>query len=650
MSRQPFHFSLGPVQGFVAQARRTRDLWAGSYILSYLSGVAMAEIIKPPHNGAIVFPSVKNDPLFLALTSNEKPKTKDDPAARIGSLPNRFMAEAEDPADAAGKAAKAVRDVWEKIAEAVKEKFVDKAGISSTPAIDKIWKRQVENQWEITWVIGKDGSLLDRRKNSRTHFPAEEPGEKCTICGERQVLSPEGDKDGRESVRLFWGEVTDNFNGDSGYHFKRNEQVKSMEKLRKGRERLCAICTIKRVFPLIERDKNNNPVKWNFHHNYPATAYMSAVDWLIAVMSDAKDNVVKSLKEFIDTAKKAKVAYDEKATRIKAISDIIYKHPEWQDIADFRGDVFFPDAIRNDIDFPLPDDNKRQNIIDALKKLTDAAGKSPTPFYAVVSMDGDKMGELLSKYKYAPDKQRKISDALSDFTGQASTIVEDAPHNGKLIYAGGDDVLALMPLDTALPCAWELSKVYVKAFNDNIQEIVDDGKGTISAGIVYAHMNTPLQTVIRDAHALLDGIAKEKLDRNAFAVRVWKRGGPMLTFGKKWIEGINWADEVDEIKKICKSSDNGTAFTTGFIYRFGELIEIIKTIAPEENRIKLLTAEYLGSRGNLNLPEEPNAKREAAEKRVRQFYNLSLYPDKNRQPEPDIAGLMFVKFLAQKEI
>jgi CRISPR-associated protein Cmr2 len=35
------HFSLGPVQGFVAQARRTRDFWAGSFILSYLAGQAM---------------------------------------------------------------------------------------------------------------------------------------------------------------------------------------------------------------------------------------------------------------------------------------------------------------------------------------------------------------------------------------------------------------------------------------------------------------------------------------------------------------------------------------------------------------------------------------------------------------------------------
>ncbi|MDQ3773077.1 MAG: hypothetical protein M3461_01130 [Pseudomonadota bacterium] len=36
MSGRILHFTLGPVQGFVAQARRTRDLWGGSFLLSWL--------------------------------------------------------------------------------------------------------------------------------------------------------------------------------------------------------------------------------------------------------------------------------------------------------------------------------------------------------------------------------------------------------------------------------------------------------------------------------------------------------------------------------------------------------------------------------------------------------------------------------------
>ncbi len=53
-TKQYFHFTIGPVQGFVSQARRTRDFWAGSFILSWLAGVAIkatevqgAEVLFP---------------------------------------------------------------------------------------------------------------------------------------------------------------------------------------------------------------------------------------------------------------------------------------------------------------------------------------------------------------------------------------------------------------------------------------------------------------------------------------------------------------------------------------------------------------------------------------------------------------------------
>ena len=34
--------SLGPVQSFIASARKTEDLWSGSYILSYMTEKAIA--------------------------------------------------------------------------------------------------------------------------------------------------------------------------------------------------------------------------------------------------------------------------------------------------------------------------------------------------------------------------------------------------------------------------------------------------------------------------------------------------------------------------------------------------------------------------------------------------------------------------------
>src|SRR3954467_1825229 len=52
--KQHLHLWIGPVQAFVKQARRTRDLWSGSYLLSFLAapatrgaGGAEARLVRP---------------------------------------------------------------------------------------------------------------------------------------------------------------------------------------------------------------------------------------------------------------------------------------------------------------------------------------------------------------------------------------------------------------------------------------------------------------------------------------------------------------------------------------------------------------------------------------------------------------------------
>lgn len=44
-------FSLGPVQSFIATARKTQDLWAGSYLLSFLSWQAMKVVCESMGSG-----------------------------------------------------------------------------------------------------------------------------------------------------------------------------------------------------------------------------------------------------------------------------------------------------------------------------------------------------------------------------------------------------------------------------------------------------------------------------------------------------------------------------------------------------------------------------------------------------------------------
>lgn len=653
------HFSFGPVQSFVAQARRTRDLWAGSYLLSYLAGKAMLAIEQ--YGGTIEFPPVTDDPLMKALrprreitpSRNAHPDTPEGLAARIGSLPNRFMASVPDSVDGT-VAVRAIQDAWAKVAGAVLAKLTSElGGVLPKPAVD-IWTGQVQgsNVWECHWAIGEESNLLDLRKNLRHHFPMPEPGIKCTQCGECQALwdgqcRPLAADPGRteselQATRRFWKEVAQAFRG---LHFRPD-----------GSERLCAVCTIKRVFPLVGQEA----IDWDLNYNYPSTAYLAAIDWIIEVLTQAagKPTVEAALKKFLDAAGSAGVECTEAATRIQGISELLSDHPEWLPLADLDGDACFPDAIRNEREFLLELKSdprtgelnpRRRALLDALAQLTSAANASAKPFYTVLVMDGDGMGRLLSAY-FA--RRSEISKALAAFTRQVPRIV--ANHDGAVVYAGGDDVFAFLPLEKALRCARALKEAYVQAFQREAPGI----QGTISAAVVYAHMNTPLRTVVRDSHRLLDDITKDEVGRNAFAVRVWKRGGPILTLAKPWSgDGIDWQNEIEALK----SSFSEGEYSSAFFYRLRDLFELLdppngEPVLTEDQSVKLLTAEYLKSRKRQRWPEDEPPERicEEAERRVRRLLDLCReeWTDHGQIERGRLRadGGLFLRFLAHKEV
>jgi CRISPR-associated protein Cmr2 len=634
MSSNIFHFSISPVQSFVAEARRTRDLWAGSYILSYLSGIALWTVENA--GGEIRFPSVDYDVMFLALDDPFKVAGAD--YKEVGSLPNRFKAKVDNPKDVAQLAACEVQRAWEKIGLAVWNNLSEKK-VTLTDNIKEIWVRQVENQWEISWAIGDDSYPIEKRKNIRIHLPEDEPGEKCTICGERQALSPNGEKDSRSKVSDWWEKSAKKFNGEKGFHFRDD-----------GSERLCAVCTIKRIFPLVTKDAivPKHGAGWDVPtKNYPSTPFMSAMPWLISILQKARDkaqegdaSLKNALQKFVDTAKKKDVDYDEMATVITTMDDLV-KYPVLASISGirhFRGDVFFEDRVNNDKEFKL-NKNDRHELLKSLDALYKVAGP-PYPYYALLVMDGDNMGALLLKYKDESGKinQQSISTALSDFNKRIKAIVDDS--NGKLIYGGGDDVLALLPVETALDCAQKLRNAYITSFRTHMPELKRD-EGTISAGIIYSHMTTPLQAVVRDAHSLLDKKAKEETGKDAFAIRVWKRGGPILEFAKKWEKIVSNVDEILDVKKMFSERK----VSSGFIFRFRELIDIMEVIGGRDQRLKLLVAEYLKSRESLGLPDDRDKRLRQAKERMEKIYDLSL-SEKNK---PDSAPFLFIKFLTQAE-
>ncbi|MDH3348453.1 MAG: type III-B CRISPR-associated protein Cas10/Cmr2 [Desulfobulbaceae bacterium] len=638
-NKKTIQFSFGPVQGFIAQARRTRDLWAGSYLLSWLAGKAMAGVIR--EGGAIMMPDVSNDQLLKAIMLEGKDISSKHPACYLGSLPTRFTAEVPTGFKYE-QCTKTIKGSWLSITNAVKNLLNKHIEIN-----DKLWTRQTENFWECNWVIGEDPSLLDQRKNFRIPVKLDEPGEKCTVCGERQELSCKPNSN-RTVINDWW---------KNNIHPLAKKDVIHGLDIRQN-ERLCAVCITKRLFPHVSLEV----MGWQVPSNYQSTAYMSAIDWLknMLRLSAKKDNEVeKCANAFFSLIDSRILQKAEYKTIIKGVEEAVAGSPIKSrgsvTFADLDGTVFYASSYnKNELELTQPKDTLRAltSLQKAIRKCDPAHGE-PSPFYALLLMDGDSMGKLI---KHADEEQRmNISKALAEFTGQVNGIVHNM--DGRLIYAGGDDVFALLPVDNALECARLCKIVYGKAFNDYASFIPQDKPATISAAIQYAHMTTPLSAVVHDAHSLLSDVAKARCGRNALACRVWKRGGPILTWSAPW-DKIAGGMLVDRVKEAFSNKEGDPdKFSSKFFYKLREFFETVSSFDEEQVR-DLLIAEYLANRehvwdGDLTEDEKRDIVASRMDKLLQlcRVWKVDQYGKLSGKPyELDEAGPLLVRFLVQKEV
>jgi CRISPR-associated protein Cmr2 len=649
------HFTFGPVQEFVSQARKTRDLWAGSYLLSYLAGKAMVALIQK--GGKITFPAIDGD-LLIELIQDPGKWGALGRATMIGSLPNRFAAKVPD--DVNGQVCSdAIQTAWKEIANAVcatlnKNKIVIN---------DETWDRQINNLWECQWVLGERDDLLDRRKNMRCHLPPPEPGEKCTMCGVRKELSdlPPGP--------LVIKKIND--------WWKKSTKGETISDFNEG-ERLCAVCITKRLFPAVNKWADGAKTEekilgWPVSKYFPSTSFMAAVDWLDDLLKASVNNdaLAACVNKFVEVVRDNVIEFStEYRTMIPSLEKTAKKAGVTSDIIWFDGNLFHQFTISDDaLNFKnkTTSPEKIRNALAAIQtemKKMDRRKFEATPFYALLLMDGDGMGKLIAGK--SEEQRNAISSAIAEFTRQVPEIVSG--RNGWLIYAGGDDVFALLPVDQALDCAACCQAVYQSAFCRKAP-FVSKAQATISAAIEYAHMKTPLGPLVRDAHRLLDNIAKDKTGRDAVACRVWKRGGPILTWAQPW-QTVITADGtiVGDVRKAFQNdSGDPDKFSSKFFYKLRDLFAFINegTRFSETDIRDLLTVEYLATREHVwddNLSKKDIVK--IASHRVAHI--MSLCQKNHREITENsgggpiaairkekhyiVDGALLVRFLSQKEV
>jgi CRISPR-associated protein Cmr2 len=488
-----FLFTIGPVQSFIAQARKTGDLYAGSQILSDLIKKAIEEV----GSEKVIFPFTYSD---------DETKWQN-----LESLPNRLIAtikEGEDLKAFGERIEKAVRDKWLEIAQKpilellpqqTKEnksvKF-DIAGINQQleQHLDIFWLFEpLSNEYEKSYknIEQNLGAIKNVRSFQQFNYSGiGEKGRKCSLDGERNAY--------------FFGNGTNpNYFSNKWNPFAIELQQLDNVKVSPN-EGLSAVSFAKRFY----KDKSDEKQK------FPSTAEIA--------LQNIETNACIS-------------------TKINSLKDLFKK--------DFDYQLLFDENLTEDY-FKKNELNKKhldkaKDDLKEIRKLAKDSSLKMNSYYALLSFDGDSMGEWLSKAKNE-EQHRDFSKLLVEFANKAKAIVDKG---GKTVYAGGDDFLGFVNLEYLFETIENLKAVFDAEVTKKVKIENGSKEFTMSMGVVIAHYKMPLRKVIQLNHKLLKE-TKEHFKNPANDYAISKSGIGICYTTANTMLGKTYINNIEELKML----------------------------------------------------------------------------------------------------
>jgi len=543
--------SIGPVQELIAQARKTADLWAGSYLLSYLIYQAIEYVGLNYGFDAIIYPYMRGIPFVRETLMNEVGISDSDlsyplpdTTSRVAALPNLFVAIVPS-----GDAESVLKECREKIEQtwhalAVNSKVIIKG--KKFNFNEEMFDRQVELFPTINTasfpLCGRE-DVLNIVKKHFVNSDIEKYNDALEIVASHQSYKPNAGAYYRYSYRLLTS-------------------------------KLAAIKSI-RYFPPYEESTGVDSV------NSP----------------DDLGGNVKACTEFVET-----LGGEEKRDLLGAVNsvkrvlkDVLGKNIEAK--YESTEDI----ARRNSVNKGVTGDNLKNGYFAVLMMDGDEMGKwvsgeKAPKFEKLVHEDVKSAFESDAELKKAwnvlkelpaiqPAYHKGVSRTLGVFSSLVERVIEK--YEGMLVYCGGDDVLALLPADKVVECANELRKWYSgvgkveisdgshKYCANNEMLYVDDqpfaplmGKrASISAGITIVNHKSPLQVALKMARKAEEH-SKEELGRNAFTIMIVRRSGQITEVGSKW--GNEPEDDILAIAYDVLGEMDKFDVSTRSLYKFND--------------------------------------------------------------------------------
>jgi CRISPR-associated protein Cmr2 len=482
MSEHLLAISIGPVQDFIAAARRTRDLWFGSHVLSEISKAAAKAVADQVGLDALIFPAPEAADELLPLDTEATLAVANVILAR---LPSGTV-----PADVAKVAKQAAESRWRELANDARKEAKQRA----VQICEDVWHDQVDDVVEFYSAWAELPSVVEYRETRKLVMRLLAGRKACHnfVMAKGRAKLPKSSLDGaRETV------LDSHTKGSGRLPLADGEQLD--------------------VVGLTKRLAGGG-------QSYPSVARIAADPWL-RTLADSEPHA----SSFARLKAVCKQLVDKELLRCSEMPSATFPYDGTAIFLNRHTDLAKESGQEKSVLEPLAD------VVGELTRpfSRDGLGQ-PSPYLAILVADGDRMGAAISEIRTPEDHQR-FSRELSSFAERARQIVRDA--NGVCVYAGGDDVLAFAPLDSCLSCARELHSAFCTMMGG--WKTSEDQSPTLSVGIAIGHFMEPLEDLLGFGRAA-EQAAKKSVElggteeRNALAVVVRTRGAAPISVRDNW--------------------------------------------------------------------------------------------------------------------
>lgn len=519
MSSELLLISIGPVQDFIASARRGRDLWFGSWFLSEVAKAAALSLRTSESRAIFIFPSIPEGEEELKPGSSFNCVNKLLVKLPSGTAQGKMQAVQIDVQCR-------VKALWKKISEDPNV---------ARPLLLGNAEKQLDDLVELLWValpLPADAQyarvrsqlehLMHIRKQTRAFQPVSwgSTAPKCALDGERESVIPE------EAYRRQPGE------SDA----KRSQQLYKDFGISDG-ERLSAVGLLKRL-----GRHDDDPDE---QHRVPSASHIAATPLMQRMTEALRENPskIKALEEYLECLKKDAIAVDlitpfKKGTpffggyqgrilyetRLPELLGVSKKESSEQNTSRGSSAAGLSAAKQ-------AEQGKVEKAQKALRNLLNelAGNRQPSAYYALLMADGDRMGATVDALKTV-EQHQTLSRHLSKFAAQVRDLIDDQDvANGRLVYAGGDDVMAFVPLHTLLGTLEALRALFHTRMKEALEACGTSLEPpTLSFGVVIAHHMEPVGYV-RERVREAEQRAKQLPGKDALAITLCKRGGADIT-------------------------------------------------------------------------------------------------------------------------